>query len=857
MTEYASLVISVDSRQVKAAGRDLGRLESAGASAGAGLARLGAIAGTYLTTAKVLEYAEAWTTINNRLRLVTDSQQELAAAQEAVFSIAQESRQPLMETAALYQRIATNADNLELSAGGVARVVESINKSLAVSGTAGASAQAALVQLGQAFASGTLRGEELNSVLEQAPALANAIAAGMGVTVGELRALGTEGSLTGQAVAQAILQQSEAIDLDFSKTSATVGQAVTQMGNSLNRFIGQLDVATGASHGLADGIGSFSQWLDDGYLLEDVIELFAMWSSTIDDVANGVAGLGGDLSGLGDTGASVAGFLAQTFKELPANVTAVVKIAATEVAHFLAVVREGLIVTEERLRELDRIKQEQIATIYAERDAQLASGASAVEAMEAQRQMAEEARRRRQDEAKEAQRQADENIAKEREKAKAVAAAESAAKARAAERKREQAALKQSYDSTLASLSEHIALYGDSSEAAKINFAITSGGLSKLSAQQKSALLEKAREIDLLRQEAESTAYLMALQDRLAAKRSERQVAATGIGMGDRARQEMEELIAIQSDYARMQEELARAQGGPNALPDDVYNRRLQQAREAMDEETRIVREGQAAQAAARHEGFNGVTKAWGNYLESASDIAGQMDNLFSNAFRNAEDALVDFVKTGELDLRKLADAVLTDVIRMLIRMGIQMAANAVMSKSLATAAAAGYVAQISGQAGAQIAMAGLNAYASTAAIPMIGPAIAPAAAASAITAAAPLGASAIAAASASLAGMAHSGIDNIPEEGTWLLDKGERVLSPRQNKDLTQFMERDGRSGPVTIINQTSGRIDRVEERRGAGGERVLVIQEAVNAVAASMRDPNSPVSRAMQGGFNVTRKR
>ncbi len=858
MTEFASLVISVDSRQVKVAGRELGKLESAGAATASGLAKLAAAAGAYLSTAKVLEYAEAWTTINNRLRLVTNSQQELAAAQDAVFTIAQGSRQPLTETAELYQRIATNADNLELSGGGVARVVESINKSLAISGTAGAGAQAALVQLGQAFASGTLRGDELNAVLEQAPALATAISKGMGVTVGELRALGAEGKLTGQAVAQAILQQSEAIDQNFARTSSTVSQAVTQMGNSMNRFVGQLNDATGASHSLADGISSFSQWLDQGYLLEEVIELFAIWSSTVGDVSDGVRGLQGDLTGLGDEGASVAGFLGQVFKEMPANITAVVKIAAVEVAHFIERLKEGLIVTGERLRELERIKHEQIDSIYAERDAQLAAGQVAVEAIRAQRQQNEHLRREREKQAAEAQRQAGEKLSKEREQARATVEAAAAAKARAAEAKREQNQLEQGYTGTLLSMREQIALYGDSSEAARINFAITSGSLMRLSAQKKASLMDEARKIDLLRQEVESTAYLAALQDKVAARKTQMQIGVAGIGMGDQARQEMEQMLSIQEEYAQRHEELARAQSGPNALPADVYNQRLQQMRSAMDQETQIVRDGQAAQLAARQEGFNGVTSAWSNYLASASDVAGQMDALFTNAFRNAEDALVEFVKTGELDLRKLADAVLTDVIRLLIRMGIQMAANAVMSKTMATAAAAGYVASISGQAGAQVAMAGLNTFASIAAIPVVGPAAAPGAAAAAMAAAAPMGLSAVAAASSSLAGMAHSGIDSVPREGTWLLDKGERVLSPRQNRDLTDFMGRSGgSSGPVTIINQTSGRIDKVEERTGSNGERILIIQEAVNAVAASMRDPNSSVSRSMQGGFNVQRRR
>lgn len=185
MVDIAKLQLSVDSRQVKEASKDLkgleqqgGRTEKATDQLGAAFRRVVGPLAAYLSTRQIIQAADAWTTINNRLRLVTGSTEELLAAQNDVFEIAQRSRQPLQATAELYQRIATNADELNLSGEGVAAIVDTINKTLAISGTAGPAASAAITQLSQAFASGTLRGQELNSVLEQAPALAKAIAAG-------------------------------------------------------------------------------------------------------------------------------------------------------------------------------------------------------------------------------------------------------------------------------------------------------------------------------------------------------------------------------------------------------------------------------------------------------------------------------------------------------------------------------------------------------------------------------------------------------------------------------------------------------------------------------------------------------
>ncbi|WP_313740462.1 tape measure protein [Pseudomonas sp.] len=222
---------------------------------------LGLFGGAQLTRS-VYEASEAYSTLTNRLRLVTAGAEELATAQQSVFTIAQAARQPLNSTAELYQRIATNQKELNLTGQGVADVVGTISKTLAISGASAASANAALVQLGQAFASGTLRGEELNSVMEQAPALAQAIAAGMGKTVGELRTLGAAGLLTADSVVKALQSQEGAVEELFKKTSTTIGQALTATGNSFTQLVGKLDQASQASQSISAEILSISRAMD-------------------------------------------------------------------------------------------------------------------------------------------------------------------------------------------------------------------------------------------------------------------------------------------------------------------------------------------------------------------------------------------------------------------------------------------------------------------------------------------------------------------------------------------------------------------------------------------------------------------
>ena len=249
--------------------RQLSTVDSAFARAGQSALSAGnmvrgamaAVAGG-MSISSLVAQADAYATIASRLRLVTSSAAEYNAAQKAVFSIAQSSYQPLTATAELYQRIATNQKELKLTGEGVAGVVGTISKTLAISGASASSANAALIQLGQAFASGVLRGEELNSVMEQAPALAQAIAAGMGKTVGQLRALGAEGKLTADAVVKALQSQQKAVDDLYGKTAVTIGNSITAMGNSYTQLVGRIDQAGSASARIASVIVDVSKAID-------------------------------------------------------------------------------------------------------------------------------------------------------------------------------------------------------------------------------------------------------------------------------------------------------------------------------------------------------------------------------------------------------------------------------------------------------------------------------------------------------------------------------------------------------------------------------------------------------------------
>ena len=203
--------------------------------------------------------ADEWTTVNNRLKLVVNSTAELQQVRSQLMASANNTGQAIGTVAELYNKLATSQAQTGISGSKLLKLTDTINKSMVIGGGAAESQAAALVQLSQAFASGTLRGEELNSVLEQAPGLAQTLAKGLGVTVGQLRSLAAAGKLTSDAVANAILKQADDVNAQFAKMDKTIGQSATVLKNKVMAFTGALNETTGASR----KAGAAMEWLGD------------------------------------------------------------------------------------------------------------------------------------------------------------------------------------------------------------------------------------------------------------------------------------------------------------------------------------------------------------------------------------------------------------------------------------------------------------------------------------------------------------------------------------------------------------------------------------------------------------------
>lgn len=192
------------------------------------------LAGTFLGMQSVrwlVNTSDQLTSINARLRLMTSSAEAAAAAQEEIYQAAMRSRGAYADMADFVSQLGTVAGNAFTGTDELVAFAEQIQKQMAISGASGASAQAALVQLTQGLASGTLRGEELNSVLEQTPMIAQTIAEYMGVTTGEMRELASEGKVTAEVVKNAMLGAAEETNAQFEQMPMTWAQVWTMFQN--------------------------------------------------------------------------------------------------------------------------------------------------------------------------------------------------------------------------------------------------------------------------------------------------------------------------------------------------------------------------------------------------------------------------------------------------------------------------------------------------------------------------------------------------------------------------------------------------------------------------------------------------
>ena len=198
----------------------------------------------------------------NRVRSLGIEGAALNGVIEQLFGIANRTRQEFATTAEVFTRTAASLKVLGLGAGEALRITESLNQAVALSGSTTAEATNALIQFSQGLASGTLRGDELRSVLEQIPVVADVIATQLGVTRNELRNLAADGTITPEVIVQAFRNAEQFLRERFLALIPTIGQAFVVLRNRVIEVGGGFLQTSGLAEAFARAILAVAENID-------------------------------------------------------------------------------------------------------------------------------------------------------------------------------------------------------------------------------------------------------------------------------------------------------------------------------------------------------------------------------------------------------------------------------------------------------------------------------------------------------------------------------------------------------------------------------------------------------------------
>ena len=372
-------------------------------------------------------------------------------------------------------------------------------------------------------------------------------------------------------------------------------------------------------------------------------------------------------------------------------------------------------------------------------------------------------------------------------------------------------------------------------ELEKINFDITSGNLKKLSEAQKEQLRTAAKALDSKKEElrlnqenARVAEYVSGLerQNKLVQQGFDNEI--VGRYSGSRERSRMQDNNDIQQDFAYQQDDLLnQLQSGD--IDQSLYDKKKEALRNSLDERLKIQEEYYKKQDELQNDGAAGFISGLATQIEASMDLYTNMQQVGAQAFSSLTDMIINWAETGKLNVKDFASTFLQSVGSTLLS-----------------------------YAAAQVAMAGLQAFTAMIGVPFVGPEIAGPAA---IAATAAAGVLAIGVGTA-LQGQAHDGIDSVPETGTWLLQKGERVTTAKTSAKLDATLDRVANQStgggalysPTINIpingNPSDATLALVRKAADEGAERGY--RKAVNSVASGQGD----LHKALMGKTTSGRK-
>jgi len=259
------------------------------------LKALASVAAVGLLAKTITQVADNYTLLDNKLKLVTKNSDELRAVQDGLYRQALESHSSYESSVDLYSRFAKATESLGTSKNDLLRITETLNKAMIISGATQEEAKNGIIQLSQGMASGVLRGEEFNSIMENGSRIARMLSDYLGVDIGQLRKMASEGKITSDTMIKAFTAAAEKIDEEFGKMEPTISQAMTDLKTVFGRLVSDANKSAEGTKSVAEEIGKLAQTIDQNR--SGIIELFTTVLSLASKVVKALGNIGQSIRG--------------------------------------------------------------------------------------------------------------------------------------------------------------------------------------------------------------------------------------------------------------------------------------------------------------------------------------------------------------------------------------------------------------------------------------------------------------------------------------------------------------------------------------------------------------------------------
>ena len=869
---------------------------------------------------KSAQMADEMRLLAARVEVAAGSMQMGAEAMRALQDISTRTQTSMQGNVEVFARLnqsmiqmgGTQADTLQLT--------ELLGKAIKVSGASAVEAKSAMLQFGQALGSGKLAGDELRSLMENAPYLMRQLADGIGVPVGSLKKLGEEGKLTSDVVVNALGKAASQIDQDFQKFPQTIDAAMTVAGDAAKRAAEKFDdmtgtsaILAGATKGLGTVLDKLAEQFGAGTTEADklgrstLVKTWAEGTATVltyvvdaaDFVVRGFKQMGTALGGLAAAaGAAATGELTQARNILGEMADDIKNIgnakfsgakmreqfqfakdfvgpqAPSNLGYTPSKLKPPPKSDEEKKKEADKARKLATKALAAQEyyDGLVANNKTALEKIDAEEKKALTENQKR--------RVADGGNAAIYEAAKVEIHRKFARERAQVEEKTTQEVSDLKIQLTTDAEAKIEAIRSE--EVRRADAAAKLGTMTHEQAeraktlathnasQQRAALAERVAQTTA-ETVIEATTNELTKIDLIRQENIRRADAAEKAGTITHAQAEADKVRAtVQAQNAIRQQMMSV---NPLSVLKQEYEQKLAIVSYY---EQQIAQAGVDATAFAEAKRNELTTQYQLQRLALAeSEFALQnngnkflMDSLnsLSSTATSSITGLITGTMTAQDAMRGLASTVLNEAVGALVQIGLQQIKNALLADTLAAAdkaraAANGavYAASVSAQVAGMSALAAQNAFAATAAIPIVGPGLAPAAAAMAAAASAALGAPAVA--TAPLAGARQYGgpvsadkLYRVNERGApemYTSSTGKQYMLPTANGQVTAANKIEG-GGSVQwniVVNNTA----MGTQASASVDQQSRTVQIAVTEVANQISSNSGPVWSAMRGSTNI----